>query len=553
MRKAIRGRGRAPIVAGCIVAVLAGVALIATHRAPAAVVPARVAIHAAVSNADTGSALAGSRWTRVSATPLDSGLERVDFWRGSQVVAEVAVNGHRHVVQVQNFSRERVPYGDWLAYQPVLLIGLSAVFLLVTLVAPWRRMRNLDVLAALSLVVSVVLFQHRYLNPSLLAAAPGLIYLLARCAWRALGPSREPEPSTPLLSALTPRVGASGRIRWLRVALAAIAVIFVMVGVSSPFAVDVTYAVMEGATALIHGVLPYGHMPPGILHGDTYPILSYALYTPLALFDPVRSEWASVDAALAVAVVAALLAAWAALRSVAGPRRRHRSPEAEEAGLRAALAVLTFPAVLITASTGTTDIVLAALLGVALLLWRRPAAAAGTLALAGWFKLAPFALVPVFLASLRGRRLAAALGALAVVSAAVLALLLAVGGVHGPGEMIHAVAYQFTRGSLQSIWSALGIGWAQPIAQAAVLGLIAAATVRVWLAPALAADPRRMAAGCAAVLIGVQLAANYWAFLYVVWAVPLLSVSLLEPGVAVRQPLARVAPEAATPVPALAA
>jgi hypothetical protein len=548
--------GRAPIVAGLIVAALAGVALSVSHRAPQPVLPAPVAIRAALADSETAGALAGSHWSRISATPLDSGLERVDFWRGGQVVAEVAVNGHRQVVQVQNFSHERVPYGDWLAYQPALLIGLSAVFLLMTLVAPWRRMRNLDALAALSLVVSVVLFQHRYLNPSLLAAAPGLIYLLARCAWRALGPSSETAPSTPLLSALAPRMGASGRIRWLRVALAAVALIFVMVGVSSPFAVDVTYAVMEGATALIHGVLPYGHMPPGILHGDTYPILSYALYTPLALFEPVRSEWASVDGALAVAVVAALVAAWATLRSVAGPRRPRRAPEAEEAGLRAALAVLTFPAVLITASTGTTDVVLAALLGVALLLWRRPTAAGAMLALAGWFKLAPFALVPVFLASLRGRGLAAALGALAAVSAAVLALVVAVGGLHGVGEMVHAVSYQFTRGSLQSIWSALGIGWAQPFAQAGVLGLIAAATVRLRLQPALAADPRRMAAVSAAVLIGVQLAANYWAFLYVVWVVPLLSVSLLEPRVAVRQPLARVAPEvadAATPARALAA
>ena len=51
-----------------------------------------------------------------------------------------------------------VPYGDWLAYQPVLLFSLSALFLLVTLVVPWRRIRNLDAMATLSLVVSTVLF-----------------------------------------------------------------------------------------------------------------------------------------------------------------------------------------------------------------------------------------------------------------------------------------------------------------------------------------------------------------------------------------------------------
>ena len=71
--------------------------------------------------------------------------------------------------------------------------------------------------------------------------------------------------------------------------------------------VDVIYAVMEGATKLIHGVLPYGHLPPGVIHGDTYPILSYALYTPLALVAPVSSLWDSVDGGLAVAVLAALV------------------------------------------------------------------------------------------------------------------------------------------------------------------------------------------------------------------------------------------------------
>ena len=100
--------------------------------------------------------------------------------------------------------------------------------------------------------------------------------------------------------------------------LVVLALVYVMVGVSSPDAVDVIYAVMEGATTLIHGVLPYGHLPPGIIHGDTYPILSYALYTPLALVAPVSSLWDSVDGGLAVAVLAALVAAWAVFRSVGG-------------------------------------------------------------------------------------------------------------------------------------------------------------------------------------------------------------------------------------------
>ena len=34
---------------------------------------------------------------------------------------------------------------------------------------------------------------------------------------------------------------------------------------------------------LVHGTLPYGHMPGDVFHGDVYPLLSYAVYAPLAL------------------------------------------------------------------------------------------------------------------------------------------------------------------------------------------------------------------------------------------------------------------------------
>ena len=325
MREMSRPRSRTAIIAGLVVTALAGLVLIAMHRTPG-----RSCHRAWLSAPHWPVRPRRARWpVRVEPrqrSPLDGELERVDFWDKSQIQVGVAVNAHRDVVQEQNFSRERVPYGDWLAYQPALLIGLSILFLLVTVVVPWRRMRNLDALAALSFVFSVVLFQQRYLNPSLLAAGPGLLYLAARCAWRGLGPATGPAPSPPLLTALAWRAGASGRIRWLRVALGVLALIFVMIGVSSPLAVDVTYAVMEGATALTHGVLPYGHMPPGILHGDTYPILSYALYMPLALVHPVR--WGGIRSMARSGSLwrRAVAAAWTAWRAAAGGRGSEARP-----------------------------------------------------------------------------------------------------------------------------------------------------------------------------------------------------------------------------------
>ena len=387
---------QAPLAVGVLVALLAALALTVTHHAPRPAIPADRAVQTALRDAKTRQALAGSHWTRATAEPLDAQTERVAFFAGARLVAEVALERDGTVLAGVNDRALRVPYGDWIAYEPALLVGLCALFALMTGVTPWRRLRNLDVVASLSLVVGVVLFQHRYLNASLLVTAPGMAYLLGRCARRALGPPREEPASTPLLAAITPGFDPARRVRWLRATLVILGLIVAMIGLSSTDPVDVIFAVMEGATRMVHGVLPYGHMPPGIIHGDTYPILSYALYTPLALLSPVNTLWDSVDAGLAVAVLAALVAAWAVFRMIAGRRPARPTPrpvQAEEAGLRAALAWLAFPPVLITVSTGTTDVTLAAMLAIAVLLWRRPTACNGMLALAGWFKLAPFALV----------------------------------------------------------------------------------------------------------------------------------------------------------------
>jgi hypothetical protein len=54
--------------------------------------------------------------------------------------------------------------------------------------------------------------------------------------------------------------------------------------------------------------------------------------------------------------------------------------------------------------------------------------------------------------------------------------------------------------------------------------------MRVWRDRELAADPRRMAALGAAILLGVQLAASYWSYTYLAWVFPLVAVALLTPS-----------------------
>ena len=531
LRTAVDCARRAPALAAALAVIAFGTpALMLTHHTAPLALPRARAIMDAVSDARTQPALAGVHWDTVTVGAVDGQLDRVSFFEHDQIVAEIAVRRGGQIVQGANFQRRAIPYGNWLAYEPGVLAALAALFVLVAGVWPLQRLRNLDVAAALSLLAPVLLLQQRYVDASVLAAVPGLAYLMARSAWVALGPPRSPAPCGPLLNAVTPGLDGAGRVRMMRLLLLALALVFVMVGVGSPDAVDVIYGVMEGATKLIHGVLPYGHMPGDVIHGDTYPLLSYALYTPIAAVSPVSSTWDSVDAALAFAVAAGLACAAGLFRAMAGAAHlggRRRPPEAEAAGLRAALVWLSFPAVLITVSTGTTDIVLAAMLLLAVLLWRRPAASCAMLAAAGWFKLAPFALVPVWLAPLRGRRLLHSALALLAVSAAMVATLVVLGGTDGPAAMVHALAFQFSRGSAQSLWSALGIEWLQPLAQAGALALIAGAAVRVGRDPELGADRARVAALAAAILLALQLVADYWAFLYVVWLVPLLAVSLL--------------------------
>jgi Glycosyltransferase family 87 len=544
LRGGKRRSRHAPLLAGAAVAVIAGIALIAVHSAPRSAVPRAVAIRTALRGEAARRALSGLHWTSVRTEPLDSRTERVSFFTGPRIAADVLVQSTAgptgagaQVVQAVNARSLRIPYGNWLAYQPALLFGLGFLFVLMAGVSPWRRVRNLDVAAAMSLLGSMLLFQYRYVDASMVVAAAGLGYLALRCARCGLGTRSESSPSTPLLTAVTRGWDPAIRVRWMRVSLVVLALVILMVGPGSPSAVDVLYAAMEGATRLIHGLLPYGHMPSGIVHGDTYPILSYVLYTPLTALAPVNSMWDSIELGLAVAALAALAGAWTVFRANAGPRRaggQARSIGQEEAGLRAALAWLTFPPLLAVISTGTTDVVLAAMLGGAVLLWRRPTACAAMLAVAGWFKLAPFALVPVCVAPLRGRRLLAALAAVGAVSVPLLALLVILGGPGGPMAMVHAVAYQFSRGSGQSIWGALGIPGLQPLGQACVLGLMAAIVVKLRRDPEVALDRARMAALAAAILICLQLAADYWAFLYLVWIVPVLCMSLLaDPGAGV--------------------
>jgi hypothetical protein len=440
----------------------------------------------------------------------------------------VALNRRAAVLDATNLTRQRYAYGSNIANDWRVLAMLSCVFVLMTAVSPLWRLRNLDVLVASSLVLSVVLLDRWMLDRMVLVSYPALAYLAVRCGWWALGTRREPAPSVPLYTRLTRKWTATQQVRILRLVAAALSLVVVMVGLTSLHVLDVGYAVMEGATLILHGVLPYGHIPD-VLHGDTYPIGSYLLYVPAAWLSPVRSTWDDADLTLLVAVAAALATA-AGLSHLAArpaPRGDRRAAEAELDGLRAAIAWLAFPPLLVTVSTGTTDVVLAAALVGAVLLWRRPGWASALLAGAAWFKLAPAALLPLWLSRLRGRAAVRSVAAVLVVSCAMVVPLIALGGARGVSQMWHAVSFQFTRSSPHTLWSLFGSVPLQQLAQAATVAVIVAAAIRMRADRSLADDRGRIAAIAATVMIGLQISGNYWNYMYLVWLAPLLLLSII--------------------------
>jgi hypothetical protein len=469
--------------------------------------PSESTARAAVTNDPVaGRHLARMGYDRVVSTPLDRQTLRVSFFDGERIVLEAAVARGGSVTALNRYEDSRARLGSEVGQRIPVLVGLLLLFLLATMRLPLARTENADVAALAAFVVPVVLLNERYVEWSVIAACVPLAYLTVRCALVGLG---RPQPARGewLFDRLSPRVA--------RLALGGAALAFVLLSIPGGLVSDVAYASIAGATKVLDGALPYGNLAQGdLVHGDTYPLLAYLAYLPGALVAPVRDGFDNLDGALYVATGFSLISAGAlgiAVRRAGGN------------GVRIAIAMLAFPPVMIAASSGSNDVVAAALVAVALALGSTAALTA-----AGWVKLAPLALVPVWVAAAR-RRGRALIGAVAVTAASAVVLVM-LGGLGGLADMVDAVSFQAERGSLLSPWSVLDAGGAQVVFQAAVIAAIAGACLRVWSDRALAADPRRMAALGAAILLAVQLAANYWSYTYLAWAFPLIAVALLTPS-----------------------
>jgi hypothetical protein len=505
--------------------------LIQARHAPPLAVPAARAL--AIGARDPRLAKTVRTTTSSKVLYLDRQSVSVNWFRGGRAIATTTVRTNGHTYHPFTYTMRRAAFGAPLANSYILLGALTVLFLLATLRGPLLRTRTLDAVVLAGFLSTVVFVDQARLTLCEVAAAALLAYIMVRgvvVAVRGTGESPDDAAREPvMLERLAARLRAPGLPLQIGLALLLASV---LVTLTSNAIVDVGTADMEGATVLTHGLLPYGHMPGDIVHGDTYGLPIYLIHLPFAWIWPVTSDWDDQTGALVVAALA-LLACVGGIAKAVG----------DSARWPAVIALLAFPAALISTSSGTNDGLIAAALIWAFAWWSRPALSSAVLAGAGVAKLAPLVLLPLWLARLRGTQLAAAIAAAAAVGFATLLGLVAFGGLHGPADMLHAMAFQVSRRSMMSLWATLGVQALQPFAEAATLAIALGGAVLVYRDRELARDPRRVAALVTAVLAGLQLQANHWAPLYLLWLVPPAMVALLGP----------LGARATAPVPARAA
>jgi hypothetical protein len=527
-------RTRALAVALVVLTTVAGLGLLTRKETPLAVQRA-TAIRLAAATPETR--VAAARADRVVVLSIDRDLVKVTWLRHGRTTATAGVHRDGTVTMPTRY-RKIAGYGTPLSHGLLLLGALTALFLLATLRGPLRRRRTLDVLALAATVVPTVLIDRGLLALGEGLAAVLIGYLIVRGIQLGLrGPATAQDDDAPvLLERLAARAALPSLPRQVGLLLLFVTVLTTL---TSTGVVDVAYANMEGATVLLTGQLPYGHMPADVIHGDTYGLPIYAIYAPLAAIWPVHTDWDDALGALILGAGAAIVCALGMARAAGGTR------------WPAAIAVLALPAALMTFSSGTNDVLIAAALIWAFAWWSRPAASSALLALAGLAKVAPLVLLPLWLARLRGAALLRAFAACAAVGAIVLAGLIALGGLHGPGDMVHAMTFQLSRRSMMSIWTTLGIESWQPLMQGVAPAIALGGATLIWLDRSVAADPRRVAGLVVATLGALQLAANHWAPLYLVWLAPPAMVALLGP-LGVRAAAKSAPASASAPAPASA-
>ena len=374
---------------------------------------------------------------------------------------------------------------------------------------PWRRrpsLLHLDLLMLLGFSISLGFFNRADIGMSVPLVYPFLIYFLARMLLLAFGKGIPRRPLDVLVST-----------HWLMFGVVFLLGLRIGLDVLNSNVIDVGYAGVIGATKLLHGHLLYGHWPSDNAYGDTYGPVNYYAYVPFRLIFGWNGTWDSLPAAHAAAIAFDVL-------TVGGLYVLGRRIRSHALGVILAYTWVAFPFTLFTLSSNSNDALVSALLVLALIVIASPAARGVVGALAGLTKFAPFALAPLLWRGTGERPRARATVVYGVAfGATVLVAMLPVvlnGDLH---PFWHdSIAYQSSRETPFSIWGLWGgLAPVQHLLQGAAVGL----AILVGFVPARRGLVEVAALG-AAVLISLQLTANYWLYPYIVWFLPLVLVAL---------------------------
>ncbi len=378
---------------------------------------------------------------------------------------------------------------------------------------PWRQRRHgwslwhLDLLMLLGFSISLAFFNHGQIGISVPIVYPPLIYLLARMVLLAFGRG---VPRRPLALAIP--------VSWLAIGVVFLLGFRVGMNIANSNVIDVGYAGVIGADKLIHGQHLYGNWPHDNAQGDTYGPVAYYSYVPFRAIFGWSGSWDQLPAAHAAAIAFDLLT----LLGLFLLGRRVRGPTG---GTVLAYLWVAYPFTLWTLCSNTNDALVAMLLVFALLLISSAPARGFAVALAGLAKFAPLALAPLFMHGAGGwPRKRSLLAYVAAYGTTLIVAMLPVVLEHNLHAFWHdSIAYQASRVTPFSVWGLWGgLGLEQHLVEA----------VAVALAILVAFFPRRrgvvqVAALAAAVLIVLQISANYWLYSYIVWFFPLVIFALI--------------------------
>ncbi|HTX08292.1 MAG TPA: hypothetical protein VME22_06750 [Solirubrobacteraceae bacterium] len=394
---------------------------------------------------------------------------------------------------------------------------VSALLGAVLLVLMWdtRRfftVRNIDLLAVLSLGISMAFYDRGLVLVSVPLQYPPLLYLAVRLAW--VGARRVQAG----LVSREPAAWANMRTLW--VALAALLVARALYNLLLGDTSDVAFASVLGANGIHHGWPLYW---PGNAHLDTYGPAMYLSYLPFeVLFPDPNWLWNWLPAAHVAAITFDALTVGGLI--LLG-RRLKPGESGTRLGLVLALGWTANPWTLQPLAASTNDGLIALLLVAVLLAASSPIIRGTVLGWAVAAKFAPLALAGLFCFSTDGvRRPRSAILFGAALSATAGIIIWAFLPPQGFSLFwAHTIGFQLGRHSFMGIWDQLPqLEPLRMVLEAGVVGL--AAALLVW--------PRRrelyqVSALAGLIVIGLELTMRSWSYLYVDWYMPAALVAIL--------------------------